>query len=146
MAVAFCVPDFVFGDVPGTQIDLVLSKPNQCDRAGVIHWGDSKTERRGSSWDELVDQAARMLGIEEPSLLRMRGTPLQILEYFRDKKGSFASLTNWLHLNMQPPDDRLRASAMHSALASLDHCPIIYTTNYDDLLERTMRLAGGTCQ
>jgi hypothetical protein len=99
-------------------------------------------EKRGPSWEDLVHQAARMLGIAEPELLLMRGTPLQVLEYFKAKTGSFASLTNWLHVNMQPPDSSLRASALHSALASLDRCPAMYTTNYDDFLERALQLAG----
>ena len=65
-----------------------------------VNWrGLDGRDLRGPSWDELVDQAARMLGVEEPELLRMRGSPLQILEYFRAKKGSFAPLTNWLHFN-----------------------------------------------
>lgn len=110
-----------------------------------VVWDDhEKVERRGPSWEELVHQAARMLDITEPELLLMRGTPLQVLEYFRAKKGSFASLTNWLHLNMQPPDDSLRCSPLHNALAALDHCPAMYTTNYDDFLERSLRLGGRT--
>jgi len=108
----------------------------------VVWAGPGETEQRGPSWDELVDQAARMLDIQEPKLLRMRGTPLQILEYFLAKKGSFAPLTNWLHLNMQPPDLSLQASELHTALASLERCPSMYTTNYDDFLERSLRLSG----
>ncbi len=108
-----------------------------------VAWkGSDGTERRGPSWNELVDQAARMLGIEEPELLRLRGDSLQILEYFLAKKGSFAALTNWLHLNMQPSDDSIRASGLHTALASLGLCSAMYTTNYDDFLERALRLAG----
>jgi hypothetical protein len=108
-----------------------------------VVWNESDgRERRGPSWDELVDQAIRMLSIQEPPLLRMRGTPLQILEYFLAKKGSFAPLTNWLHLNMQPPDHSLTASGLHAALSSLERCSSMYTTNYDDFLERALRLAG----
>lgn len=108
----------------------------------VVWEGPDKTERRGPSWEDLVHQAARMLGIAEPELLLMRGTPLQVLEYFRAKNGSFAPLTNWLHLNMQPPEVSVRASALHTALASLDRCSAMYTTNYDDFLERALRLSG----
>jgi hypothetical protein len=108
-----------------------------------VTWnGPGSTQLRGPSWEELVDQAARMLGIDEPELLRMRGSPLQILEYFAAKKGSFAPLTNWLHFNMQPPDRSLQDSGLHTALAALDRCAAMYTTNYDDFLERALRLAG----
>jgi len=110
-----------------------------------VNWrGADGRDLRGPSWDELVDQAARMLGVEEPELLRMRGSPLQILEYFRAKKGSFAPLTNWLHFNMQPPDESLQASGLHTALAALNRCSAMYTTNYDDFLERALRLTGRT--
>jgi SIR2-like domain len=109
---------------------------------GVVWKGPDSIVRRGPSWDELVDEAARMLGIKDPELLRMRGSPLQILEYFLAKKGSFAPLTNWLHLNMQPPDDSLQRPGVHTTLASLDRCSAMYTTNYDNFLERALRLAG----
>ena len=46
-----------------------------------VSWnGGSK---HGPSWRELVDQAATLLGAD-PDLLRLRGTDLQILEYFRN--------------------------------------------------------------
>ena len=60
-----------------------------------VTWGSSP-ERRGPAWEEMVDQAAKLLGIREPNLLRLRGTDLQILEYFKILKGGLAPLTNWL--------------------------------------------------
>jgi hypothetical protein len=109
---------------------------------GVSWFNSEGLPLRGPSWRELVDQAARMLEFEEPDLLRLRGSDLQILEYFFAKKGSFAQLTNWLNLSMQPQDSSLRQSALHEAITKLDLCPVVYTTNYDDFLERAFRLAG----
>lgn len=43
---------------------------------------------------------------------------------------------------MDPPDGALRSSAIHNALVYLDNCKIFYTTNYDDFLERALRLSG----
>jgi hypothetical protein len=101
------------------------------------------TPRRGISWRELVNEAARMLGYEDPDLLRVRGDDLQILEYFRRKhSGEMAELRNWFNIEIHAPDDALRASPIHSALASLDKCSLFYTTNYDDFLERGLRLHG----
>jgi hypothetical protein len=109
----------------------------------AISWKDGLGhERRGPSWRELVDQAASLLGIEDPDLLRFRGTDLQILEYFLSVKGGFAPLTNWLHANMEPPESSLSNSVLHRALASLESCTTFYTTNYDNFLERALRHFG----
>lgn len=77
--------------------------------AGVsasVRWIQDGVEKRGPSWSEMVDQAARDLGFDDPDLLRVRGTDLQILEYFRIKNhGQLSKLTNWLYAEMRPSDD-----------------------------------------
>jgi SIR2-like domain len=99
--------------------------------------------RRGISWRELVNEAARMLGYSDPDLLRVRGDDLQILEYFRIKHNDeMAELRNWFNIEINAPDDALLNSSIHAALAALDRCPLFYTTNYDDFLERGLRLHG----
>ena len=60
-----------------------------------ITWKLNGERKRGPSWKELVDQAARLLEFENPELLRARGTDLQILEYFQAKRER-AELTNWM--------------------------------------------------
>lgn len=105
-------------------------------------WRVGSVDRSGPSWKDLVDKAAEMLGFVIPELARVRGTDLQILEYFRVKQGSFAKLTNWLLQNMNPSDDELRTSAIHRELAALTRCATIYTTNYDDFIERSFKLNG----
>jgi hypothetical protein len=113
--------------------------------AGVsrsVGWVQDGHERSGILWREFVDQAARMLGFSDPELLRVRGTDLQILEYFKLKRESLAPLNNWLYSQMQPPEDALRNSAIHAELAALELCSVFYTTNYDDFLERAFALAG----
>ena len=109
--------------------------------AGVsqsVEWDTHGTKRRGVSWSELVDYAARELDFD-PDLLRARGTDLQILEYVIDKRGS-GFLSNWL-ASLDPPDEALRASPVHAALAALD-TPLVYTTNFDNFLERAFKLHG----
>lgn len=108
----------------------------------AVSWDDGGVTRRGPSWNQLVDQAARMLGFEEPDLLRVRGSNLQILEYFRIKHGTLAKLTNWLTREMNPDEHAIRESSLHQALASLERCRIFYTTNFDDFLERALSLHG----
>lgn len=117
--------------------------------AGVsasVEWDAGGVALRGPSWEQLVDQAATELGFANAGLLRVRGTDLQILEYFKLKFGSHARLTNWLLQQMNPPDDALRRSPIHEALARLDGCSIIYTTNFDDFVERSLRLRGRSCR
>jgi hypothetical protein len=114
--------------------------------AGVsmsVTWESGGVKKRGPSWVELVDEAARRIGFEEPNLLRVRGTDLQILEYFRIREhGSFYGLTNWLVTEMRPPDEALLRSPVHSQLAQLSLCRLFYTTNYDDFIERSFELLG----
>lgn len=103
---------------------------------------DSEGVHRGPSWSEMVDEACRLMGYSDPELLRYRGTDLQILEFFSQKKGNFAPLTNWLVRKFDVPDEAIKLSAVHTALAALENSRIFYTTNYDDLLERSLRLAN----
>ena len=113
--------------------------------AGVsrsVHWTFDGQNYQGPSWRELVDQAARDLGFEDPDLIRARGTDLQVLEYFKLVKEGIAPLTNWLLLRMQASDNAIRQSPILNALAALKLCPLYYTTNYDNFLERALALAG----
>ncbi|TKB75099.1 MAG: SIR2 family protein [Nitrospira sp.] len=102
-----------------------------------VEWKVGSESKRGPSWEELVNQAARELGFGIPDLLRVRGTDIQILEYFKIKKaGETQLLKNWLLRSMQPPDKALRLSPIHRELAKLKKCNLFYTTNFDDLIER----------
>lgn len=109
----------------------------------AVEWAQGGICRRGPSWTELVNRACELLGFESPELARVRGTDLQIMEFFKLKNdGQIARLTNWLSAEMRPPDDALRASPIHTALARMTECQIFYTTNYDAFLERALGLAG----
>lgn len=115
--------------------------------AGVsmsVRWPEADgTERRGPSWGELVDQATKLLGFDAPDLARVRGTDLQILEYFKLKNGGqTAKLTNWLSRTMNAPDDALIDSPILREVVELSLCSLLYTTNFDDFLERAFRLLG----
>jgi hypothetical protein len=108
-----------------------------------VEWTDGVRQRHGPSWRELVDQAAKELGWDNPDLLRARGTDLQILEYFKLKQhGHTEKLVAWLTTSLQPPNDALSGAAILRELVALDRCGIFYTTNYDDFLERAFELLG----
>ena len=106
-----------------------------------VKWGEAD-EHRGPSWSEMVNKAAEILGYEDPELLRFRGSDLQILEYFKVKKKNFAPLTNWLYSRLNAPSNSLRSSKLHNSLVKLETCRTLYTTNYDDFLERSFSEAG----
>lgn len=118
--------------------------------AGVsmaLSWENAKGETvTGPSWNEMVSEAARILGYDEPELLRMRGTDLQILEYFRIKKKNFAPLINWMVRRLDAPDHALQSSTLHKRLAELSNCQLFYSTNYDDFLERSFKVLGRKTQ
>lgn len=106
----------------------------------AVRWQDGNVTKRGPSWNEMVDRAATELGFS-PALLRVRGTDLQILEYYKaQNSGRIAKLSNWLLGSLRPPDQAIRDSLIHQELARLDNCELFYTTNYDDLLERNFDL------
>ncbi|KIU51979.1 MULTISPECIES: SIR2 family protein [Bradyrhizobium] len=97
----------------------------------------------GPSWSAMVDQAAILLGCTDANLLRMRGSDLQILEYFKILKNDLAPLTNWLALQFfEASDDDILASPIHSELVQLQRCSFFYTTNYDDFIERALTKSG----
>ena len=108
-----------------------------------VEWrGPDGSLIRGPSWARMVDEAAKILGYHDPELLRMRGTDLQILEYFRIKKKNFAPLINWMVRNIDAPTEALAASPIHRTLSELRECNIYYTTNYDDFLEKSLEIHG----
>ncbi|MFT4048639.1 MAG: SIR2 family protein [Solirubrobacterales bacterium] len=116
--------------------------------AGVsasVRWKVDEKEFRPPNWPELVNQAAKILEFEDADLLRVRGTDLQILEFLA-RKGKKDELLNWLFTQLDAPDEALLLSAIHVKLAALEGCPVIYTTNYDSFIERSISLAGGRCQ
>ena len=116
--------------------------------AGVsvsIEWLRDSVRQRGLSWKELVDEAIRQLGFEDPDLARVRGTDLQILEYYQIKNLQFGKLNNWFVRTMNAPDDALKRSRIFTELAKMANCHLFYTTNFDDFLERGLELNGREC-
>lgn len=109
----------------------------------AVSWDENGVKRHGISWSGLVDQAARILGYDDAEMLRVRGSDLQILEYYTAKNGGqTAELRNWISKTLTAPDDALTSSPVHAALAKLVKCNVIYTTNYDDYIERALALTG----
>jgi hypothetical protein len=110
-----------------------------------VSWNGGR--EKGPSWSEMVNQAVTLLGANDPSLLRQRGSDLQVLEFFQIKMGDLAPLTNWLSRKFaMATDTDILGSPIHAELVQLDQCSIYYTTNYDDFLERALRKSGRKAQ
>ena len=95
------------------------------------------------SWTSLIDIIARQLGYD-PAVFRLNGTNLQLAEYYVATKGSIGPLRSEMDRMFDPADDVIRSSRAHCALAEM-RLPLVYTTNYDRIIERAFELKGVAC-
>jgi hypothetical protein len=95
------------------------------------------------SWDGLIDSVAVQLGYD-PTVFRLSGRKEQLAEYFVVEKGSLKPLTRRMSRFFHPPARAVRASTTHRLLVRLKP-PSIYTTNYDDVIERAFRIHHARC-
>lgn len=72
-------------------------------------------------------------------MYKLNGNSLQLAEYYVAIKGSIGPLRSIMDRSFNPPDERIMASMAHAALAKMN-LPVIYTTNYDRIIERTFEL------
>jgi len=87
-----------------------------------------------SSWDMLVDEMARDLGID-PGEYRALGDHYALAEYYRIRKGGLGGLRDWMEAHWHPDTVSIEASRVHALICRLNF-PLVYTTNYDRWLER----------
>jgi hypothetical protein len=95
------------------------------------------------SWAELIHVLGTELGFE-PDLFELHGDPAQLAGYFeRVRPGARAWLVDWMRTRFHRDEaEALRkASIQHKALAALGW-KTIYTTNYDQHIERALGDAG----
>jgi hypothetical protein len=90
------------------------------------------------SWSQLIDLIAEELGYD-PEVFKCNGDALQLAEYYVATKGSIGPLRSVMDRRFNPADDAIRASRAHGALVKMD-LPLIYTTNYDGIIERAFEL------
>ena len=117
--------------------------------AGVsvaVEWRKNGILQSGLTWNQLVEQAMKIMGFNRPELLRFRGTDFQILEYFKLKNSNrINKLTKWMATHMSPPRHALKKSKIHNELSRLRKCKTFYTTNFDNFLERGLKINGRNC-
>ena len=95
------------------------------------------------SWSALIDFIADELDYD-PEVFRLSGDNRQLAEFFVEERGGIGPLRSELDRLFDPSDESVRKSEAHEALVRLD-LPLIYTTNYDRIIERAFELHGSQC-
>ncbi len=125
-----------------SSVDLTLQKCRELIREKrlipFIGAGLS-TRFRFPSWAQLIDLVAEELGWD-PDVFKLSGNFLQLAEYYVIERGSIGTLRSKLDKLFSASDEQIHDSRSHVALAKLSP-PLIYTTNYEDSIERAFRLS-----
>jgi|SRR5208337_275544 len=90
------------------------------------------------TWGGLVDIIAEELDWD-PEVFRLSGNYLQLADYYVGTKGSIGPLRSRLDKLFCASDEDISKSRAHEKLVELNF-PIIYTTNYEDVIERAFTL------
>ncbi|MGF1708377.1 SIR2 family NAD-dependent protein deacylase [Enterovibrio baiacu] len=90
------------------------------------------------TWSELINKIAEELGYD-PDIYSTFGESLALAEYYRIKKGTIGPLRSWMDTNWHSSAVDLPSSEIHKSIANAKF-PIIYTTNYDRWIERSLEL------
>lgn len=110
------------------------------DRNVILFVGAGISKNLGlPDWSELISHIAIELGYD-PEIYKSFGNDWALAEYYRVKTGSIGPLRSWMDTNWHShAKDNLRNSEIHKLIAN-SKFPIIYTTNYDRLLENSYQL------
>jgi hypothetical protein len=95
------------------------------------------------SWSRLIDSVAQQLDYD-PDVYRLNGTKLQLAEYYVAVKGSIGPLRSEMDRLFNPADEAISESRAHALLVEMQF-PLIYTTNYDRIIERAFELKRVKC-
>jgi NAD-dependent SIR2 family protein deacetylase len=90
------------------------------------------------SFSELIDKIAEELEYD-PAVFKLNGNSLQLAEYYVAVKGAIGPLRSILDRSFDPTEEQIKTSVCHTALAQMN-LPVIYTTNYDNIIEKSFEL------
>ena len=91
----------------------------------------------------LIDIIAEQLEYD-PQVFKLNGTELQLTEYYVANKRSIGPLRSEMDRLFNPSDDQIKKSRAHRALVEMK-LPLIYTTNYDRIIERAFDIRKEPC-
>jgi len=86
------------------------------------------------SWHALIDYIAQTMDYD-PRIFELEGNALQLAEYYMLDRGRIGQLRSKLDNWLNAPTIDISKSDQHMLLVELN-APVIYTTNYDTLIER----------
>jgi hypothetical protein len=95
------------------------------------------------SWSHLIDIIAEQLGYD-PRVFKLSGNNYQLAEFYVAAKGSIGPLRSEMDRLFNPSDQAIAASRSHNAIVKM-HLPLLYTTNYDRIIERAHTLKQVNC-
>lgn len=95
------------------------------------------------SWSKLLDIVAEQLDYDS-EVFKLSGNNLQLAEYYVATKGSIGPLRSEMDRLFNPTDKAIKSSRSHNALVEMK-LPLIYTTNYDRIIERAFELKKVPC-
>jgi hypothetical protein len=127
-----------------TSDDLQLLRELRNDGKLIPFVGAGLSKRFGlPSWSDLIGTIAKELGYD-PDVFNCNGTNEQLAEYYVATKGSIGPLRSLMDQAFNPGDDKISNSKAHSALVEMN-LQLIYTTNYDKIIERAFKLKKRDC-
>ena len=92
------------------------------------------------SWSELIDHMSKDLGFDQ-EVFRLLGDDRMLAEYYYLKKGTLDGLRSVLDQKWHDSRIDIGQSEIHKLIVKL-RFPIIYTTNYDEWIERAFKHFG----
>jgi hypothetical protein len=93
------------------------------------------------SWEEFIGRLGSELGFDPETYLSLSPDFRSLAEYYCLERGSLDGLRERMVRDWAVSDAKLAASDVYRRIVQLGF-PLIYTTNYDDLLERAFELHG----
>jgi len=90
------------------------------------------------SWGQLIDIVAKELNWD-PEVFKLSGNFWQLAGYYKIQKGGIGELRSRLDKQFVPTDKDILSSRSHTAITKMK-LPIIYTTNFDNIIERAFEL------
>lgn len=112
------------------------------DRRVILFVGAGLSQPLGlPSWGQLIKHMAEELAFDPDVLVGPGADYLQVAEFYKLRKGNIGELRSWMDRNWSVSAERLRDSKLHKQIIDLGF-PIIYTTNFDNNLERAFELHG----
>jgi hypothetical protein len=112
------------------------------ERRMILFVGSGVSAELGlPTWEDFIARLGTELGFEPREFLGFSQDFRSLAEYYRLEQGAIGALCEKMRREWHVDDATLDRSEVHRLLVSLDF-PLIYTTNYDHLLERAYERSG----